>query len=100
MTYLINSYGAPFTVAGLGNRFRKWCDEAGLKERSLHGIRKGLAAMLPGQGAASTEIDVLLGHEMGSGETKVYIRSAERKRLAEIVIDRVDALVSDPRMTG
>lgn len=29
-------------------RARKWCDEAGLKRRSLHGIRKGLSAMLVG----------------------------------------------------
>lgn len=99
MTYLLNGYGAPFTAAGLGNRFRKWCDEAGLKRKSLHGIRKGLSAMLAGQGATSTEIDVLLGHEMGSPETRVYVRSAERQRLAEAVISRVDALVSDPRMT-
>ncbi|MFP5480580.1 MAG: tyrosine recombinase XerC [Alphaproteobacteria bacterium] len=96
MTYLLNGYGAPFSVAGLGNRFRKWCDEAGLKRRSLHGIRKGLSAMLAGQGATSTEIDVLLGHEMGSPETRVYVRSAERQRLAEAVIGRVDALVTVP----
>jgi len=93
MTYLLNAYGAPFSVAGLGNRFRKWCDEAGLERKSLHGIRKGLSAMLAGQGATSTEIDVLLGHEMGSPETKVYVRSAERARLAEAVIGRVDAMV-------
>lgn len=97
MTYLLNSYGAPFTVAGLGNRFRKWCDEAGLQRKSLHGIRKGLSAMLAGQGAASTEIDVLLGHEMGSPETRVYVRSAERQRLAEAVVGRIDALVTVPR---
>lgn len=98
MTYLINAYGAPFSVAGLGNRFRKWCDEAGLDQKSLHGIRKGLSAMLAGQGATSTEIDVLLGHEMGSPETRVYVRSAERARLAESVIGRVDAMVSVPRV--
>lgn len=98
MTYLLNGYGAPFTVAGLGNRFRKWCDEAGLARKSLHGIRKGLSAMLTGQGASTTEIDVLLGHEMGSQETRVYIRSAERARLAESVISRVDAMVIDPRL--
>lgn len=93
MTYILNAYGSPFTVAGLGNRFRKWCDEAGIEAKSLHGIRKGLSAMLAGQGATSTEIDVLLGHEMGSPETRVYVRSAERARLAESVISRVDALV-------
>ena len=99
MTYLINSYGAPFSVAGLGNRFRKWCDEAGLDQKSLHGVRKGLSAMLTGQGASTTEIDVLLGHEMGSAETRIYVRSAERARLAETVMARVDAMVIVPRLT-
>lgn len=98
MTYLINAYGAPFSVAGFGNRFRKWCDAAGLKDKSVHGVRKGLSAILAGQGASSTEIDVLLGHEMGSPETRVYVRSAERARLAEAVIGRVDAMVSAPRV--
>ena len=100
MTYLINAYGAPFSHAGFGNRFRKWCDEAGLTGKSVHGVRKGLSAILTGQGASTTEIDVLLGHEMGSQETKVYVRSAERQRLAEVVIERVDAMVGAPRVTG
>lgn len=100
MTYLLNAYGAPFSVAGFGNRFRKWCDAAGLKGKSVHGVRKGLSAILAGQGASSTEIDVLLGHEMGSPETRVYVRSAERARLAEAVIGRVDAMVSAPRVAG
>lgn len=93
MTYILNGYGAPFTVAGLGNRFRSWCKDAGIDGKSLHGIRKGLSAMLAGQGATSTEIDVLLGHEMGSPETRVYVRSAERARLAESVVSRIDMLI-------
>ena len=93
MTYILTSYGAPYSAAGLGNAFRKWADNAGLKGRSLHGIRKGLAAMLTASGATSGEIDVLLGHEMGSPETKVYVRSAARASLAETVVDRIDALL-------
>ena len=29
-TYLVTNFGKPFSVGGFGNRFRKWCDEAGL----------------------------------------------------------------------
>jgi len=93
MTYILNGYGAPFTPAGLGNRFRAWCIEAGIERKSLHGIRKGLSAMLASDGASSTEIDVLLGHEMGSPETRVYVRAAERAKLAEAVIGRIDGMV-------
>lgn len=100
MTYLLNAYGAPFSHAGFGNRFRKWCDEAGLAGKSVHGVRKGLSAILTSKGTPDSEIDVLLGHELGSSETKVYTRSAERARLAEKVIGRVDALVSAPRVAG
>lgn len=93
MTYLLNGYGAPFSNAGLGNKFREWCNQAGLTDRSLHGVRKGLSAVLTGAGATSTEIDVLLGHEMGSPETRVYIRTAERARLAETVVDRINLII-------
>ncbi|CAM3168610.1 Phage integrase family protein [Paracoccus aminovorans] len=93
MTYILNGYGAPFTVAGLGNKFREWAEAAGLKGRSLHGVRKGLSAILTSGGASSGEIDVLLGHEMGSSETRIYIRSAERALLAEQVVDRLDKII-------
>ncbi|MCA2014412.1 hypothetical protein LCM17_23175 [Cereibacter sphaeroides] len=93
LTYILTSFGAPYSAAGLGNAFRKWADDAGLKGRSLHGVRKGVAAMLTAGGASSGEIDVLLGHEMGSPETKVYVRSAARSALAESVVDRLDGLM-------
>ncbi len=93
MTYLLNGDGAPFSAAGPGNKFREWCNDAGLSERSLHGVRRGLSALLASGGATSTEIDVLLGHEMGSPETRIYVRSAERARLAESVVDRLDAII-------
>ncbi len=93
LTYILTSFGAPYSAAGLGNAFRKWADDAGLKGRSLHGVRKGVASMLTAGGASSAEIDVLLGHEMGSPETKVYVRSAARAALAESVVDRLDGLL-------
>ena len=49
---------------------------------SLHGVRKGLSSILPHLGATSYEIDVLLGHEMGSDESKTYVAEAERTGLA------------------
>src|SRR5205807_4852153 len=30
LTFLINDLGRPFTDAGFGNKFRDWCDQAGL----------------------------------------------------------------------
>ena len=44
--FLETSFGKPFTSNGFGNRFRKWCDEAGLPHCSAHGLRKVCASML------------------------------------------------------
>jgi hypothetical protein len=80
-TYIHTSRGTPFTHGSLGNYVRTWFDEAGVKG-SLHGVRKGLSSILPHLGATSYEIDVLLGHEMGSDESKTYVAEAERTGLA------------------
>ncbi|OWK26269.1 hypothetical protein AJ87_02750 [Rhizobium yanglingense] len=40
MTFLVTEYGKPFSVNGLGNKMRDWCDEAGLFHCSTHGLRK------------------------------------------------------------
>jgi integrase len=90
--YLKSAYGKPFTIAGFGIRFRSWCDEAKI-DKSLHGVRKGISSLLPSHGTTSLELDVLLGHEMNSEETKVYIAVAERSALAVSVIDRLDKIL-------
>lgn len=72
----------PLTHGTLGNYVRKWFDEAGTKG-SLHGVRQGLSSILLHLGATSYEIDVLLRHELGSDESKVYVAAAERTALAE-----------------
>lgn len=79
--YCKTSRGTPLTHGTMENYVRGWFDQAGVKG-SLHGVRKGLSSILPHLGATSYEIDVLLGHEMGSYETKVYVAQAERKELA------------------
>ncbi len=90
--YLRTGYGKAFTINGFGGKFRSWCDEAGVS-KSLHGVRKGVSSLLPSHGTTSLELDVLLGHEMNSEETKVYIAVAERSALAVSVIDRLDKIL-------
>lgn len=66
-----------------GGDFAKWRRDAGLPEGlSLHGVRKGIASILSDFGVSNASIDVLLGHEIGSSATKVYVQGAERKRIA------------------
>jgi len=89
--YLRTGYGKPFTISGFGAKFRTWCDAAQIG-KSLHGVRKGVSSLLPSHGVSSLELDVLLGHELNSEETKVYVAASERGALALAVIDRLDGI--------
>jgi len=41
-TFLVTEYGKPFAIFGFGNKFRDWCDQAGLPQCSAHGLRKAI----------------------------------------------------------
>jgi integrase len=56
-TFIVTEYGNPFTKDGFGNWFRDRCDEAGLPQCAIHGLRKALGA--PGRGATSTQFQAL-----------------------------------------
>jgi len=87
--YIVNQNGRPHTHASIGNMIKKWFDQAEVKG-SLHGVRKGLASILPEMGASNYEIDVLLGHELGSKESMVYVKKAQRANLAGSLADKID----------
>lgn len=61
LAYLMNEYGRPFSVAGLGNRFRKWCDAAKLPQCSAHGLRKAGTRIAAENGATDEELMVIFG---------------------------------------
>ena len=73
----------PRSKFGLGNDFRAWRRAIGLPEGlSIHGVRKGIASILPTLGVSTYGIDVVLGHELGSKATQVYTAGAERRAIA------------------
>lgn len=53
LTFLVTEFGRPYTAAGFANTFREWCKEAGLKDRSAHGVRKAAATYLADRGATA-----------------------------------------------
>lgn len=61
LTFLVNEYGKPFTVAGFGNRMRKWCDAAGLKGCTAHGLRKAGACIAAENGATEAQLMAIFG---------------------------------------
>ena len=48
---IVTQFGKPFSDAGMGNRMRKWCDEADLPHCSMHGLRKAMSRRLAESGA-------------------------------------------------
>lgn len=78
LTYLVTEYGKPFSVAGLGNKFRDWCDEAKLPQCSAHGLRKAVAARMREAGCSIGEIQSVTDHDT-SAEVDRYTRDAGRK---------------------
>lgn len=86
LTYLQTEYGRPFSVAGLGNKFRQWCDEAELANCSAHGLRKAVAARMREAGCSIGDIQAVTDHDT-SAEVDRYTRDAVRKRASKRALE-------------
>lgn len=93
LTFLTTPAGNPYTDGGIGNRFRKWCDAAGLDHLSTHGVRKGVGAVTAELGATGHQIMVLLGHATPT-QAATYTRSANRREMGTGIADAMNAKVS------
>lgn len=85
---ITTQYGKPFTVAGLGNRMRKWCDEAGLKGRSLHGLRKAASRRIAESNGTDAQGQAVTGHRKAETFTH-YRAAANRVALADAAMSNV-----------
>lgn len=81
MTFLVTEFGKPFTSNGFGNRFRKWCDDAGLPQCSAHGLRKAGATIAANNGATNHQLMAIFGWS-SIKMAELYTRNADQKRLA------------------
>ncbi|KAA0121872.1 site-specific integrase [Methylobacterium sp. P1-11] len=95
LTFLVTDYGKPFSVAGFGNRFRAWCDQAGLPHCSAHGLRKATVARLAERGCTPHEIMAVTGHQTLE-EVERDTREAQRPGLADSAWKRLPAGRRDP----
>tara|TARA_R110002020_G_scaffold113518_8_gene261078 strand:- start:1952 stop:3061 length:1110 start_codon:yes stop_codon:yes gene_type:complete len=82
MTFLMTSFGKPFTPAGLGNWFREQCDNAGLPHCTAHGLRKAAARRLAEAGCSYSQIKAITGHKTDK-EVARYTSDANQSLLAE-----------------
>jgi integrase len=82
MTFLVTEFGKPFTVNGLGNKMRDWCDQADLPHCSTHGLRKAGATIAAENGATDEQLMAIFGWTT-KRQTTVYTSKANRKKMAE-----------------
>jgi site-specific recombinase XerD len=89
LTYLINDLGSAFTINGLGNKMREWCDAAGLPQCSSHGLRKAAAVILAENGATAPELCALFGwSKLETAE--IYIREAQKRKMVANAFTRLE----------
>lgn len=91
-TYLLTAYGKPFaSPAAFGNWFRDRVAEAGLTDRSPHGIRKAAGELLALQGATQYEIMAIHGHAQAR-TSETYTQNVNRRKLAATAMDKMRGL--------
>lgn len=90
-TFLVTSFGKPYSVAGFGNKFREWCNEAGLPHCSAHGVRKALARRAAEQGATNQRLKAIGGWKRDD-EVALYTAAAEQAAMAEAALAPVIAM--------
>lgn len=84
LTCLTTEFGKSFTSNGFGNRFRKWCDDAGLTHCSAHGLRKVGAATAAENGATEMQLMAIFGWKTMKEAERYASKSARRNRDAAI----------------
>ena len=76
LTYLTTQAAASRSHNAVASWFSRACTEAGLPDRSAHGVRKGRAAIFKENGADVEKRMAILGHETES-EARGYSKSAD-----------------------
>ena len=89
MTYLLTQKGAPFSAAGFTAWFVARAQDAGLADRSPHGLRKAAARRLAEAGCSTHQIAAITGHKTLS-EVETYTRDADQEHLADSAMDRLE----------
>lgn len=89
LALIVGDNGNPITKETFGNFFRKACNEAGLKGKSAHGVRKIGATRAANAGATVNELEALFGWTGGTMASH-YTKTADRKRLAKQASEKIE----------
>ena len=87
LVYLISKHGRPFVKESFGNWFHDRCIEAGLRNRSAHGLRKACVVKLISIGCTPHEVMAITGHRTLK-EIDRYAREYAREQASEQMLDK------------
>jgi integrase/recombinase XerD len=90
LLFLQTEWGKGYSVNGFGNRFREWCNAAGLPHCSAHGVRKAAATDLMNNNGTGGEIMTFLAHATVQ-QADPYVRRADRRALAASASEKIRA---------
>jgi integrase len=93
LTFLTTDRGQPFAPEGFSRWFRRCCNEAGLPNRSAHGLRKAACRRLAEAGCSAGEIAAISGHA-SLREVERYTKAADQARMARNAFARTKAATS------
>lgn len=91
-TFLQTRYGKKRSENTVTSDMRRWCNAAGLRNCTPHGLRKAIARRLAEAGATAPQIAAITGHKTLS-EVQRYIAAANREGMAS---DGMALLLSRP----
>src|SRR5262245_17066377 len=96
-TFLVTSFGKPFTPPGFGNWFRERCDEAGLPHCTAHGMRKAFLRRGAELGWSEDYLASFSGHR-DMRELRTYVAAANKARMADKAM--ASMVLAFPKVTG
>ncbi len=85
LCFITTEFGKPFSKAGFGNKFRQWCDEAGLPQCTAHGLRKATMRRMAELDMGNQTMKSMSGHSKDD-EVARYTREANQKRMADSAV--------------
>jgi integrase/recombinase XerD len=90
-TFLLTSCRKPYTVKGLGNAFRKWCDKAELPHCSMHGLRRAMLCYLAEPPMLCTTQQIMsISNHTSTQDVETYVAKVKKHLLAEGVRQRLE----------
>ena len=88
-SYILSAHGRTYrSTAALHERIRRWVKQAGLTNRSQHGLRKAMGELLAEQGATQHQIMAVMAHTKPA-TSAIYTERADRRRMAVAAMDAI-----------